>query len=395
MYKSTNYSLSFKAEELAEKLIIASQNLSSGYWHYQYKKSPTNQSLQNWFLGVSQGKIVYSGVEKLSWKIFLKITIRYTPGLRATTKKALLSIERQFNPTQPFCLTQMLNAIEKTSIITKQQAIEALYLKILSDFDTYLFTTSGSIQFSPHSPLVHPDSSLGFDLQQLIEQARQRRILWQKLKTQIPSLDSKPIINSDRISKSKLTPVQKQRLHALIKKGKSLQGIAITLGKDTLEIAKFFVPFIRHGLITIVKSSRSQESNGPKILIVDDSPILTKQFQSLVTKWGYQLKSCHDPHCAVDIMTNYRPAIIFIDINMPGLSGFDLVKLIRKKSQIASIPMVILTSENKLSNKWRANWSNCKFLIKPISMDRINVFPNELQEILQELAPISTTVAVA
>ena len=395
MYKSTKYSFSFTKEQLAQKLMVASQNLSTGYWYYQSDKSNINGSLQNWFLCVSRGKIIYSGAEKLSWKSFLKIIVRYTPGLRISIKRAVLSIGHKFTPNQRFCLTQMLEAIEKTSLITKEQALAALRLKILSDFDSYLFTTSGTFQFYPQPPLVRRGSRIGFDLQKLIEQAKQRRILWQKLKTQIQSLDSKPIINSDRVSKSRLTPIQKQRLHALLKKSKSLKGIAATLGKDNLEIAKFFVPFIRCGLITMVEPSKSLETNVPKILIVDDSPILTKQFQNLVTKWGYQLKSCHDPKCALEAINNYHPQIIFIDINMPGLSGFDLVKLIRQKSQIASIPIVILTSENKLSNKWRANWSNCKFLIKPIAVDRINLFKTELHQVLQELVPLSTPVAVA
>ncbi len=395
MLKSTNCSFSFKTEELATKLTIANKEVSNGYWHYQAEKSTLNQNSVDWFLGVSQGKIVYSGIEKLSWKSFLKIIVRYTPGLRSSIKKAILSLDLKLNPTRRFCLTKMVKTIERTTLITKEQALNALELKILADFDIYLFASSGSFRFYPQSPFVTANSEIGFDLQKLIERAKQRRILWHRINKYIPSLDIKPIINSDRVSKSQLTPLQKQRLHAILKRGKSLKSIASSLGKDNLEIAKLFAPLIHHGLVTIFQPATAVTNNRPKIVLVDDSPLLTKQFQSLVTKWGYQFKSCNDPICAVETIANYNPEIIFIDINMPGVSGFDLVKLIRKKSQIASIPMVILTSENKLSNKWRANWSNCKFLIKPIAIERINLFKKELRSVLNELAPISNRVAVA
>jgi len=395
MYKSTKHSFSFKAGQLAEKLMGASINLCGGYWQYQGEKSAKNQSLKNWFLGVYQGKIVYSGVEKLSWKSFLAIMVRYIPGLGTKIKQALLSIEQKICPDRSFNLTKMLEAIEKTSLITKQQALAALKSKILSDFDSYLFTTSGTLKFSPQSRFLPANSPLGFDLGKLIEQAKQRSALWQKLKTEIPSVDSKLRIDRDLLSRSQLTSIQKQRLQAILKNGKTLEGIAANIGKDTLEIAKIFAPFVRCGLIRTDEPSKSLDINTPKILIVDDSLILTKQFQHLVTKWGYQLQSCHDPQCAIEAITNYHPQIIFIDINMPGISGFDLVKSIRKQSEIASIPTVILTAENKLSNKWRANWSNCKFLLKPIAIEEVNLFKTELHDVLENLIPTENTAVVA
>jgi CheY-like chemotaxis protein len=80
-----------------------------------------------------------------------------------------------------------------------------------------------------------------------------------------------------------------------------------------------------------------------------------------------------------------KPASIFIDINMPGISGFDLVKQIRQQPEIATIPLVILTGEQKLSNKWRAQWSGCDFLNKPLSAADVGEFQAQLQELLQRL----------
>lgn len=72
---------------------------------------------------------------------------------------------------------------------------------------------------------------------------------------------------------------------------------------------------------------------------------------------------------------------------MPGASGFDLIKQIRRQSQLSSLPLVLLTAEKSVSNKWRAQWANCKFLAKPSMQEEISVFQTELHTMLQKMVP--------
>ena len=70
---------------------------------------------------------------------------------------------------------------------------------------------------------------------------------------------------------------------------------------------------------------------------------------------------------------------------MPEFSGFELVKLIRQQPEIAEIPLVILTGEQKMSNKWKAKWSGCEFITKPLSLAAMDEFQTQLADILQRL----------
>jgi CheY-like chemotaxis protein len=72
---------------------------------------------------------------------------------------------------------------------------------------------------------------------------------------------------------------------------------------------------------------------------------------------------------------------------MPGASGFDLIKQIRRQPQLTSIPLVLLTAEKTVSNQWRAQWASCKFLAKPRTSAEIPVFRTELRQMLEEMAP--------
>ena len=125
----------------------------------------------------------------------------------------------------------------------------------------------------------------------------------------------------------------------------------------------------------------------PEIFIVDDSPILVEQFRHLVVSWGYRVNHSHNALTAVQTMLEFKPAVIFLDINMPGASGFDLIKQIRRQPQLSSIGLVLLTAEKTVSNQWRAQWANCKFLAKPSTTAQIPVFRTELRQLLEEMVP--------
>jgi len=132
----------------------------------------------------------------------------------------------------------------------------------------------------------------------------------------------------------------------------------------------------------------------PKVFIVDDSPVLLQQMQRLLASWGYQVDLTDNAELATDRILEYKPAIVFIDINMPGLNGFDLIKQIRRQRELATLSLVLVTAENSMTNNFRARWANCRFLAKPRSSSDTPKFRDELRNLLRELAPLSTDTLV-
>ena len=132
----------------------------------------------------------------------------------------------------------------------------------------------------------------------------------------------------------------------------------------------------------------------PKVFIVDDSPVLLQQMQRLLTSWGYQVDFTDNAEEATDKILESKPTMVFIDINMPSLNGFDLIKQIRRQRELNSLSLVLLTAENSMTNNFRARWANCRFLAKPRSSSDTPKFRDELRNLLRELAPLSTDTLV-
>ncbi len=126
----------------------------------------------------------------------------------------------------------------------------------------------------------------------------------------------------------------------------------------------------------------------PTVCVVDDSPVLLQQFAALLQEWGYTPLMISQPKTAIAEMLAARPAVAFLDINMPEFSGFDLIAQIRRHPEIAKMPIVLVTSESNMANSLRAKWANSRFLSKPRSASDIYPFREALRRCLRELAPL-------
>jgi CheY-like chemotaxis protein len=375
----------FQAQELSEKLSQSSLETLTGYWQCEFSVSPTNPRTHSWYLALSQGRVVFSGSQPLTWKSLLEVFQRYTPRLRSDEAKRIVSslqqqslLERQ--TTHPFLLSNLLEKLHKSRLVLNQQEVEqALRLRVLSDLDTYLFDYSGRAHFRPSPPLQMQLPIAGFAMENLLAEAAERRIWWNKLKAQIPSMDSSPVLTTKAVNSQQLTVEQKQRLEFLVSSGKTLRDIAFALAQDELETAKVFAKLISEGLVKLKPLTAV-----PEIFVIDDSSILLKQFERLVTSWGYSVRSFDHPADAMQSLLCSNPTAIFVDINMPNISGFDLVKQIRRCPELASVPLIMLTAEKTLSNNWRSRWSGCRFLSKPLTVDEFIPFQLELRQLLLE-----------
>lgn len=396
MNELTSHDITFESRELTSKLSLATQEVRTGYWQFDLANtSETSDSKTSWYLAICQGRIVFSGDRPLSWQALCQTLQRYLPELaNARAKQTLQTIEQNSTPQELTILSKMLLKIEKELGLERQSIIKAIQLKILSDFDTYLFDSAGSARFTPNNDLIVQNPITGFQLEDLLVQAKKRHEEWENLKRDIPSMLGKPILNGELMSRSNLNEKQKQLVQKLCSLGKPLSKIAEVTAKDPLDTAKMFANLIQSGLVSLqlppqLAAKIAEKDKVPEVFIIDDSTLFLQKFQSLVTKWGYKVNVWTNTSTVIQKMLASSPSIVFVDVNMPGMSGFDLIKEVRRQPQLAALPLVLLTAENSLSNQWRAKWGNCKFLAKPRSPEEVANFQVELRNLLNESVPLN------
>ena len=366
-----------------------------GHWEYQFARLADRPETVQWYLGVANGQILYSSDRAWSGQKLLEIVGRYVFQTRHAFVKPrfeLLMTKAEEGELTP---RQLLAEIIEARIADEEQIVKALRTKILTDLDIYLLMGSGEAKFVPTVDVSAQLPLAGFEPLSLLAEAKQRRLMWKELKPRVPAMNLVPILDRAMMVKAKIPAGQQQRIEILVKSGNNLDEIAVEMAKDPLEIADMFAKLVRRGMIRFIPPPEEPETETQMtIMAIDDSPMMLTQFQQLVTALGYAVVVCQQAENAIETIVKVKPAALFIDLNMPGVTGFELIKQIRQQPELAKIPMAILTGEHKFSNRLRAQWSGCEFITKPLTAGAVSDFQAQLEELLAKLLKTATAVSV-
>jgi CheY-like chemotaxis protein len=382
------------SQKLLQALAQLSDTSFTGYWHCEFSEHTSecdSERASDQYLVLVQGKAVLSASQPPAWQELLDIVKRYTPALCNPSGQA--AVDKVMDELAP--LASPMAALEKLSqagLLDSSAIARATYLQLLSDGDRYKIETLSHAQFFLVPELATQLAALpSYDLEQLIADRQARIASWQSIKRFVPTMTGTPILHIDALAHSGLNQVQQQRLRHLISAGTNLSEIAAAVAEDSLVVANIFAKLIKDGLVSLEIAEGEQVV--PEIVVIDDSALVLQQFEHLVRSWGYRVSRVQNPLQAVENMLASPPDIIFLDVNMPDISGFDLVKAIRYQPQLSHIPVVILTSERTLNNNWRAKWSGCHFLSKPIALAEVSKFQLRLKALLKEILSLEGSFA--
>ncbi len=115
-----------------------------------------------------------------------------------------------------------------------------------------------------------------------------------------------------------------------------------------------------------------------RLLVVDDDPIFCTMVAGMLEGAGMQVQSLQDPKRILEVLTDYRPDLILLDVLMPDVSGFDVCRVMRSTEQWRDIPVIFLTAKTDkeiLLQCFKAGGDD--YLVKPTLREellaRINV----------------------
>ena len=109
-----------------------------------------------------------------------------------------------------------------------------------------------------------------------------------------------------------------------------------------------------------------------KVMISDDSNTMRRTAEALLKKAGYEVYTASDGFEAMSMITDNHPDIIFVDIMMPRLDGYQTCALIKNNQMFKATPVIMLSSKDGLFDKARGRIVGSEqYLTKPFTRDEL------------------------
>ena len=116
----------------------------------------------------------------------------------------------------------------------------------------------------------------------------------------------------------------------------------------------------------------STQTSMVKVLVIDDSNTIRRSAEIFLKQGGHEVMLAEDGFDALAKISDYQPQLIFCDILMPRLDGYQTCAIIKRNPKFSSVPVVMLSSKDGVFDKARGRMAGAQdYLTKPFSKDQL------------------------
>lgn len=113
-------------------------------------------------------------------------------------------------------------------------------------------------------------------------------------------------------------------------------------------------------------------SSGLKVLVIDDSNTIRRSAEIFLKQGGHDVMLAEDGFDALSKVNDYEPDLIFCDILMPRLDGYQTCAIIKRNARFSDVPLVMLSSKDGVFDKARGRMVGSQdYLTKPFTKDQL------------------------
>ena len=118
--------------------------------------------------------------------------------------------------------------------------------------------------------------------------------------------------------------------------------------------------------------SETPRLSGIKVMVIDDSNTIRKTAEIFLLQAGAQVVLAEDRFDALAKINDHLPNVVFCDILMPRLDGYQTCALIKKNAKFAATPVIMLSSKDGLFDRARGRMvGSDEYLTKPFTKDSL------------------------
>ena len=283
---------------------------------------------------------------------------------------------------------QVLTRLLAQKRIERSQAaalIEANIIEVLSDLLRDFNSVTPPKQHKGNSykveqPIIIPSIS------ELLSQAKQLWDEWEAAKLDTCSPDLAPILEDSETLETKVSPKTYRVLVHLLRGQASLRELTRILPQSLIQLSQMLSVYAQQDIVRFEaipdfpapwpKQIRKKTSKSavqlPLICCVDDNPLVGRSLGQIVQKLGYRYVYIQDSVKALQEIIEKKPALVFVDLVMPVISGYELCSQVRRISRFRDTPLVILTGNDGVVDRVRSKMvGSTEFLTKPVAEPKV------------------------
>ena len=267
-------------------------------------------------------------------------------------------------------------------------------------FDLLQYSQGQKLTFRSQSEIFADRPLILVNTEEVIAQAE---IVWQEWHIQKLgniSPNKTPAIRHPVQLYRQTTPIIYQNLVQVITGKRTLREIAAEIDEDLLLLTRSLTRYIQTGIVELIdlpdlklspidrqalpvgKTALDNRVRTPSmppkpiqsklVICIDDNPEVCESMRSIVTDAGYRFIAIQDATQALPRLLENKPDLIFLDLIMPKVNGYEICGQIRRISTFAQIPIVILTGKDGLLDRVRSKVVGAsEFTCKPITKHAI------------------------
>jgi twitching motility two-component system response regulator PilG len=121
-----------------------------------------------------------------------------------------------------------------------------------------------------------------------------------------------------------------------------------------------------------VSNAEADEASSLKVLVIDDSNTIRRSAEIFLKQGGYEVLLAEDGFDALSKVNDHGPDLIFCDILMPRLDGYQTCAIIKRNPRFAAVPVIMLSSKDGVFDKARGRMVGSEdYLTKPFTKEQL------------------------
>ena len=199
---------------------------------------------------------------------------------------------------------------------------------------------------------------------------------WQQAGLARYSPNLAPVIWTDDELRRQTSPFVYHNLAAFADGNWTLRDLAIKLKQPILPLVESIMPYVHQGIMGLTQigdiSYFVEPVFGSLVAYIEDSRFDSATMNHILAQAGYRFINIRDATQALPMLLEQKPDLIFLDLLMPIVNGYELCAQIRRVSAFKETPVVIITSNDGVVDRVRAKLVGASsFLAKPIEQGKI------------------------